>query len=73
MDQILILEMLIEVLKKQMIIIEQQLNDFKCCGNCKNNILHEECRCEHNSNNYCINWFPDGLTQLNRYIVLKGN
>jgi len=70
MDQVLILEALIEVLKNQMVVIEQQTNNLKCCGNCKYYISHEECRPkhkhEHSPSSYCINWFPDGLTQLDR-------
>jgi len=67
MNQIAMLESLIEVLKKQMEIIEQQANDLKCCGNCKKWLEHK-CYCFHNWNphKYCESWRPDGLTREGR-------
>ncbi|HHT9136504.1 MAG TPA: hypothetical protein ACFYEK_04580 [Candidatus Wunengus sp. YC60] len=66
MNQIAMLESLIEVLKKQMEIIEQQANDLKCCGNCKNapvtNIFGEPI----NGHKVCPKWYPDGLTKIDR-------
>jgi len=68
MNQIAMLESLIEVLKKQMEIIEQQLNDLKCCGNCKyNHITNIDTYCEItgeevNSHKTCAKWKSDGLT-----------
>ena len=67
MNQIAMLEYIIEVLKRQMEIIEQQANDLKCCGNCKRWLGHK-CHCYHNWNphKYCAGWRPDGLTRKER-------
>jgi hypothetical protein len=72
MNQIAMLEALIEVLKKQMSIIEQQANDLKCCGNCKNaHIVNIDTYCEMNGeqingHKVCDDWYPDGLTRIER-------
>ena len=66
MNQIAILESLIEVLKNQSMVIEQQLNDLKCCGNCKNNhITNIDTYCEItgeevNSHKTCAKWNRTG-------------
>jgi len=72
MNQIAMLEGLIEVLKKQMGIIEQQANDLKCCGNCKNaHVTNVDTYCAIfgepiNSHKVCDKWYPDGLTRMER-------
>lgn len=72
MGQVRIPEALIEVLEKQMVIIEQQANDLKCCGNCKNNhVLSIDTFCEVsgeqiNGHKVCDKWYPDGLTREDR-------
>ena len=72
MNQIAMLESLVEVLKTQMAIIEQQANDLKCCGNCKNaHVTNIDTYCEMNKEQInchkaCPKWYPDGLTQENR-------
>jgi hypothetical protein len=69
MNQIAILESLIEVLKKQMEIIEQQANDRKRCGNCGNIcVVSLDTYCEItgeqiNGHKACDKWYPDGLTR----------
>lgn len=65
MEQVLILEALIEVLKNQMIIIEQQANDLHCCGNCKKYTESRNCY-NMRPGSYCHEWYPDGLTRKNR-------
>jgi hypothetical protein len=65
MNQIAILESLIEVLKKQMSIIEQQANDLKCCGNCKKYTENRNCY-NMRPGSYCHDWYPDGLTKIDR-------
>ena len=72
MNQIVVLESLIEVLREQLLIIEQQADDLKCCGNCKNNhVLSIDTFCEVsgeqiNGHKVCDNWYPDGLTREGR-------
>jgi len=68
MNQIAMLESLIEVLKKQMEIIEQQANNLHCCGNCKHYTPRGDCRSKHgySPGHYCDNWYPDGLTKIDR-------
>ena len=61
MNQIAIMESKIEVLCKQ-------VDDLKCCGNCKNNhVTSIDTYCEIsgdeiNGHKICSNWTPDGLT-----------
>ena len=62
MNQIAILESLIEVMKKQMEIIEQQANSLHCCGNCKKYTENRNCY-NMRPGSYCRDWFPDGLTR----------
>jgi hypothetical protein len=72
MDQIAMLESLIEVLKNQMAIIEQQADDLKCCGNCINHrVLNIDTYCkitgeQINGHKVCNDWYPDGLTKEER-------
>ena len=53
-------------------IFEQQVNNLKCCGNCKNNhVTSIDTYCEIsgdeiNGHKICSNWTPDGLTRKNR-------
>jgi len=62
------IEALIEVLKKQMAIIEQQANDLKCCGNCKDYAPRGICRSTqgYSPGHYCEFWYSDGLTRIER-------
>jgi len=68
MNQTTMLEASVEVLKKQMSIIEQQANDLKCCGNCKHYTPRGDCRSKHgySPGHYCDFWYPDGLTRRDR-------
>jgi hypothetical protein len=68
MNQIAMLESLIEVLKNQMSIIEQQADDLGCCGNCKHYTPRGDCRSKHgySPGHYCDKWYPDGLTRNDR-------
>ena len=68
------IEALIEVLKKQMAIIEQQANDLKCCGNCKDYAPRGICRSvhEYSTGHYCEFWYSDGLTRIEREYMKGG-
>jgi hypothetical protein len=65
MGQVRIPEALIEVLEKQMVIIEQQANDLKCCGNCKKYTENRNCY-NMRPGSYCHDWYPDGLARKDR-------
>jgi hypothetical protein len=72
MNQLAILESLIEVLKRQLVIVEAQANDLKSCGNCKNShTTNIDTYCEItgepvNGHKICDRWFPDGMTREDR-------
>lgn len=68
MNQIVVLESLIEVLREQLLIIEQQADDLKCCGNCKHYTPRGDCRSKlgYSPRHYCAEWRPDGLTREDR-------
>ena len=68
MNQTTMLESLIEVLKKQMAIIEQQANDLKCCGNCLHgsDSCHQVKEQELSAFNCCEHWEFDVLTAEER-------
>jgi hypothetical protein len=59
MNQIAIMESKIEVLCKQ-------VDDLKCCGNCKKYPVARECRNRATPKSYCGGWLPDGLTRKDR-------
>ena len=65
MNQVVIMESKIEVLCKQ-------VDDLRCCGNCKNNhVTSIDTYCEIsgdeiNGHKICSNWTPDGLTRKER-------
>jgi len=61
MNQIAIMESKIEVLCKQ-------VDDLKCCGNCKHYTPRGDCRSKHEyrPDQYCDLWLPDGLTRKDR-------
>lgn len=63
MNQTTMLESLIEVLKKQMAIIEQQANDLKCCGNCKKYTENRNCY-NMRPGSYCSDWYPESWIML---------
>jgi hypothetical protein len=65
MNQIAILESLIEVLKKQIAIIEQQADALKCCGNCVKYTASRRCY-NMRPGSYCHDWYPDELTRGDR-------
>jgi len=65
MNQIAILESLIEVLKKQIAIIEQQADALKCCGNCVKYTASRSCY-NMQPGSYCHEWFSDGLIRRGR-------
>ena len=72
MNQIEMFVPIIESLKEQFLIIEQQRNDLKCCGNCENaHVVNIDTYCEIrgeqiNSHKVCELWYPDGLTKEGR-------
>lgn len=61
MNQLAIMESKLQVLGKQ-------VDDLKCCGNCKHYTQRGDCRSKHEykHGHYCDLWFPDGLTRKNR-------
>ena len=61
MNQLAIMESKIEVLCKQ-------VDDLKCCGNCKHYTPRGDCRSKHEyqPGHYCDYWLPDGLKREDR-------
>lgn len=46
----------------------EQVNDLKCCGNCKHYTSRGDCRSKHgySPGHYCDFWYTDGLTRKDR-------
>ena len=65
MNQLAILESLIEVLKRQLVIVEAQAKDLHCCGNCKKYVENRNCY-NMRPGSYCYEWASDGLTRRDR-------
>lgn len=50
---------------KEVADLQQQLENLKCCGNCKNWKLAELCKAKY-LNGYCSNYQPNNLTRKER-------
>jgi len=46
--------------------LKRQVEDLKCCGNCKSNVTHESCIPTELRNDHCTVWQSDRLTQKER-------
>ena len=50
---------------KMIAALKQQIENLKCCGNCKKYVENRNCY-NMRPGSYCPGWLPDGLTRKDR-------
>ena len=50
---------------KMIAALKQQIENLKCCGNCKKYVENRNCY-NMRPGSYCGGWLPDGLTRKDR-------
>ena len=53
------------ILESQIEVLGKQVDDLKCCGNCKHYTRTQKCY-NMRPGAYCPKWEPDGLTREKR-------